>query len=455
VARLASNNAIAAAPPAHADRADGLARLKTLASPYVGIVRRVHENARAPDEARMAVMISQMATAAPTVGSPHEATGGGADYDVDAALTAALGEGVERYAGLCVPRSGVVVGTASELGPRAVRPERFALHSEDQYAELGFPFEPFTSDTRVRWVKGWSIPDGSKVLLPLQLVYLTRHQTSSPTEPPIGQGSSNGMALGVSSEEATLRGLLELIERDALILTWTNRLSFPRLDWSRDEELVERDRRHFTPTGLRYEVLDLSVFTGVPTALALILGSGDTPVIWGIGAACRPTMAEAWDKALRECFQTRALLKLDLIEDSERCMIEADEVRGVSDHAFFYARAENHAKLDFLVSSEETRDIREIPGVEGDGPAEQIVSIARRLKSQNVYAYAADVTSPDVEDAGLRVVHVLSPELLPISFPHLQRFLGGSRLYEAAYELGLLDRPQTEADMNSLPHPFP
>jgi len=128
------------------------------------------------------------------------------------------------------------------FGPKAVRPERFALHSDDQYAEEDFPFVPFTSDTRVRWVKGWSIPDREEVYLPLQLVYLTRPETAVPGEALIGQGSSNGMALGVSIEEATLRGLLELIERDALILTWTNRLAHPRLDWSRDE-VLGRPRR--------------------------------------------------------------------------------------------------------------------------------------------------------------------------------------------------------------------
>ena len=452
--RLAGQTDRGAGKPG-ADRADGLARLKTLVSPYTGVVRRVHENGRARDEARMTVIISQMATAAPTIGSRFEPTGGGADYAIENALAAALGEGVERYAGTCLPQSDVVFATASEIGPKAVRPERFALHSDDQYAEDDFPFVPFTSDTRVRWVKGWSIPDRDEAYLPLQLVYLTRPETAVPGEALIGQGSSNGMALGVSTEDATLRGLLELIERDALILTWTNRLAHPRLDWSRDEVLADRDARHFAPTGLRYEVLDLSVFFGVPTTLGLILGSGDTPVVWGIGAACKPTMAEAWDKALRECFQTRALLRLDLIENPESCSVQADDVRSISDHAFFYARAENHPELDFLVSSEQTRDTRDVPAVEGDRPCEQIEAIAGRLEARDAFAYAVDVTTPDVEDAGLRVVHVLSPELLPISFPHRQRFLGGRRLYGAAHQLGLCDRPFAYADLNHLPHPFP
>jgi hypothetical protein len=35
------------------------------------------------------------------------------------------------------------------------------------------------------------------------------------------------------------------------------------------------------------------------------------------------------------------------------------------------------------------------------------------------------------------------------------RFLGGSRLYEAAYEVGLVPRRLDVGDLNPDPHPFP
>ena len=75
--------------------------------------------------------------------------------------------------------------------------------------------------------------------------------------------------------------------------------------------------------------------------------------------------------------------------------------------------------------------------------------------AHGVSAYAVDVTSPDVQSAGFHVVRVIAPELCQLDVIERARFLGGFRLYEAAYEAGLVERPMTLADLNPDPHPFP
>lgn len=440
---------------------DGLKRLKSFVSPYTGVVRSVHEILRAPDDARMALVGCQIAPGEPTTGSTFELDAAGAHYEPDRAVAAALGEALERYAGTCLPTADVVLATASELGPNAVQPDRWTLFSEAQYAEPDFPFEPFGNETKVRWVKARSIPDGTEVYVPLQLAYMVGLDHRVPGEAPIAHGSTSGMALAIDREDAVLRGLLELIERDAVMLTWACRLVLPRLDWSGDDELVQRERRHFAPTGLTYHVVDLSAFFGVPTALALMLRTGTIPTdgpdaaLWGIGAASAPAMRDAWDKALRESFQTRAALRVDLLARPERCRLGPMEIEDPRDHVYFYARTENQAKLDFLVRSEQVRDIRTVPVLEGDDPSTLTDAIARRLEARGAAAYVVDITPPDLAEAGLHVVHVLSPELQPIDFPHRLRFQGGRRLYEAAVELGLREHPMAAADLNPDPHPFP
>ena len=46
------------------------------------------------------------------------------------------------------------------------------------------------------------------------------------------------MACGATLEEAILSGLLELVERDAFLIAWYNRLSLPLVDWSARSALV-------------------------------------------------------------------------------------------------------------------------------------------------------------------------------------------------------------------------
>jgi ribosomal protein S12 methylthiotransferase accessory factor len=86
---------------------------------------------------------------------------------------------------------------------------------------------------------------------------------------------------------------------------------------------------------------------------------------------------------------------------------------------------------------------------------ELIEAVCGRLSAHGISAYAVDVTSPDVAAAGLSVVHVLAPELCQLDVVAGCRFLGGRRLYEAAFEAGFVPRPLGSDDLNPDPHPCP
>ena len=67
------------------------------------------------------------------------------------------------------------------------------------------------------------------MLLPAQLVFLE----APPGDPHVAVPTSNGLACGTNaSTTPSLAGLLEVVERDAFMLVWSNRLSLPlsRLD---------------------------------------------------------------------------------------------------------------------------------------------------------------------------------------------------------------------------------
>ena len=103
----------------------------------------------------------------------------------------------------------------------------------------------------------------------------------------------------------------------------------------------------------------------------------------------------------------------------------------------------------------ERRPTAEVPPLEGENVLELIEAVTRRLGERGVSAFAVDVTSPDVRSAGLHVVHVVAPELCALDVVEGARFLGGRRMYEAAFEAGLVPRPLRPADLNPDPHPFP
>lgn len=431
-----------------------LPRLRSFVSPYTGVIRSLSETLAAPDEHRLISIGCQLADARPTIGETLDWYTGSEHWRREQAEAAAIGEALERYAGSYVPEDELIVGSAEELGAASVEPHRFALFSDAQYAASGFGFQRFASDTVVSWVDGFSLPDGRRALLPAQLVYMPWRRRVV-NEAKIGHATSSGLACGPTLEEAILTGLLEVVERDAFMLVWRNRLSLPLLDWSEDDELARIDRRYFACTGLRYSAVDLSPFFGIPGVLGVVHGRPGELGALGVGAASAPTVAVAWRKALAEAFSVQRWVRDLAFEEPDRLDCPAEAIATFDAHTLYYASEDRAGRAAFLDASPERRATREVRPLDGVNVLELIRSVTRRLEARGASAYAVEVTSPDVLVAGLRVVHVVAPELCPLDVVEGACFLGGRRMCAAAFEAGLATRPFEPSELNQDPHPFP
>jgi ribosomal protein S12 methylthiotransferase accessory factor len=430
-----------------------LARLRTFVSPFTGVVHGVDEMLAAPDEHRLITIACEIADGRPTVGGPVEAYTASEHPLREAAEAAAIGEGLERYSAAFVPSDRLVVGSAEEL-PGAVDPARFALFHETQFAHPAFPFRPFRRETIVSWVAGFALPGRVPAYLPAQLVFLAWGRRA-PGEEHITYATSSGLACASTLEEALLAGILEQIERDAVMLAWYDRLSLPLLDWTHDRELLRLDARYFAPTGLRYSAVDLSAFFGIPTVLGVVHGVPGFLGALGIGASCAPTVAVAWRKALAEAFAVQRWVRDRALERPEEVERPAPEIQSFDGHTMFYAHPDRAERAAFLDGSPDRRDTRDVARLEGSTVRQRLEAVSDRLAQRRVSAYAVDVTSPDVRSAGFHVVRVIAPELCQLDVVERARFLGGSRLYEAAHEAGLVPRRLGVRDLNPDPHPFP
>ena len=125
------------------------------------------------------------------------------------------------------------------------------------------------------------------------------------------------------------------------------------------------------------------------------------------------------------------------------------------EHMLFYADDTNARLAGFLHASRRRTPARRVPRLAEGGPREVLDDLVARLARKGVSAYAVDVTAPDVETLGLHVARVIAPELCPLDVVHAARYLGGRRLYEAAFEAGLVPRALGSDDLNPDPHPFP
>ncbi|MFN9805586.1 MAG: YcaO-like family protein [Betaproteobacteria bacterium] len=135
------------------------------------------------------------------------------------ALRKATAEAIERE-GFREPRS-LVKGTLDSVRG-ALDPRLFIQYSKAQYRHLAFPYRPFDPSAEYYWVKGRNLLTDKSVRVVADLVYARASLLSLGLEPgrPLTQVTSSGCAAGITDDEAVLRALLEIIERDAFMRHW-------------------------------------------------------------------------------------------------------------------------------------------------------------------------------------------------------------------------------------------
>lgn len=326
------------------------------------------------------------------------------------AILSAVGEAVERYAPSLPEAEKLVWARPADLAGDILDPREFPLYEPESYARPGFGFAAFDRRTDHPWVRGTWLGTGRPVWVPAVFTYLA--MTLLP-EHLICQGTSNGLAAGVDAESATVRAVLELVERDAMMAAWLTGAKgrFVELDDTLDPDLsaiVDALRTQ----GVTVEVYLLPTSTYGVTAAALALGDGKRRpgATLGLGADRSPRAAIR--AAVLELAQTASHLAGLMRE--RPVPKRPEDVREMLDHAAYYFPLDRVAAFDRLRcgGTSRLRDLRE-PVAESS-----VTDLAHVLGAAKVRVAVVDVTSADVATGPFRVVRAVSPDLQPISYGH-------------------------------------
>lgn len=378
------------------------------------------------------------------------------------AETVAFFEALERYASL-EPRGRrlVVRGTLAALRDDALDPRRLGMPDPALAARQPGHRKAFSDDLEVSWVWGYSFAQARPILVPAQCVYYGRGLSESNR---FVHESSNGAASGASLQEATLYGILEIMERDAFLMAWYGQLPLREIvaDGAHNREigfLIDKAEAH----GYRVHLFDMTMDLGVTAVWGLAVSPDDDRPKSFSAAAAHPDPEQAVLGALREVVPD-ALLYQRKDEHTDQALREmlrdAGKVRSLDDHVALYTLPEAFERLSFLFSGDRARlaevapDWRERwarPTIDGS-----LAMLLAHLAGQGLDVIAVDLTAPEQRELGLRSVKVLIPGTLPMTFGALQRRTWGlPRLLEVPARLGRWSRPRTYDELDFHPHPFP
>jgi ribosomal protein S12 methylthiotransferase accessory factor len=378
-------------------------------------------------------------------------------------------EAVERYGGM-VPggRRGVVRASFADVRDTAVDPRTLGLYPAERYDEPGFAFQPFEVDRVCRWVWGFSFARAAPILIPQAYAYYRAHATDR-GDPSFAYEISNGCALGSCLEEAILYGILEVVERDAFLLTWYARLPATQIDLSsaRDRSIPMLAKVIEAEMGYRLHAFDITMEHRIPAVWVLAVSSsgGDRPALaCSAGAHLDPEQAASG--ALSELGPILADLVSRYTEIAERGRAMAGDsalVTTMDDHSVLYTSREAAPRLDFLARSAPSRSFAELEQRCGTADAfrhadltEDLAGAVGRLRAHGLDVIVVDQTTPEHRLGRFSCVKVIVPGTLPMTFGQANRRVHGlPRLFEVPRLLGYRDQPLSPEDINPHPHPFP
>ena len=369
------------------------------------------------------------------------------------ARTGAICKALERYCGSRIDAGRIRRAGFNALGEDAIAPPEFVLYSEAQYATRYFPHRRWSPEDQIGWVSGQELPDGVPVLVPATFVYMTR--TPEQDEDVVQPVTSSGMAAAPDLDTAVLNGLYELIERDAFLIHWMNRLPAPELEYGADCGLAGSIRAHYAQFGVELKVFDIS--TDLPPYVMMAIARDQTPdgpaTLVGLGCHLDPGVALL--KASMEICQARPGHVRRYRESRPRERLKSySDVRSVEDHGQFAAIPENLSEFDFLLKNGRREKLAGLPARTGGAVQPDLARCVAALREAGCRPVFVDVTTEDVAGYGLKVVRALATGLQPMHFGYAQERRGGMRLFDLPCRMGLASGPRAEAELNPCPHPL-
>ena len=436
----------------HADGPPLFSLKSSLVSPRFGIVKELSPVEADPTEPGRPFVIH--AALANHRFLPDDQAGqfsaSGKGFTVERASERALGEAVERYSASFWWPEEIRRARRTDLPGRTLDPRALVLYDPAQYHDL--PYPPYRDDSMLGWVQAHSLTRGDSIWIPALSAFLTYPATEQEL---LWPATSNGLAAGPTLADAVLGAALEVIERDAVMIGWLNRVYRERWEASSHpspeiRELVEAYRRRGVEVGLFRMPTDVEE---VYVFLAIARQPHARPAaVVGLGADY--DAATAAGKAIAEIAQVRPALRRKLRREETRQRLDELHrdprlVTSLHDHDLLYAHEASLPKLDFLFSG--SVSVSEWPEKGTASTIADLVTALGRCGHELIYC---NLTVPDMERFNLFTARAIIPGFQPIDFGWKERRLGGPRIYELPVTLGLLRQPNTLETLNPDPHPI-
>ena len=376
----------------------------------------------------------------------HETMGGaGADLSSEKAWIRAVMEGAERYATMAYSQDEFVTASADELGNQALDMDLIPRCSDREYSNPRCPLVRPDKTKKIRWVKGFSLTDRQELFVPAVMTHLYFRPLQQDR---YWHGITTGVAAHNSFEAAALGAICEMVERDAIAITWLAKLSLPKIEFSKPlPSALMPNFNQLNKSLVKQTFFDATSDFGIPTVYTVQCLDGHPNMSQYVNCATEFNAVRACAKTIREAAPARFVFN-----NGVKYPQNVDDFLALHDGASYLGRPEKRHEFDFLLNSKRNIQLNDIASWKEESDKIKLKKVLEIFRSKNMNIVAVDLTTDELRELGIWVIRVVIPGLVPMSPVHRARFLGHPRLYSYPKSMGF--GSLCEDDINPAPQPF-
>ncbi len=377
----------------------------------------------------------------------NESGAAGVSFNKKRAFLKALGETVERYS-LSGNNNKKFINESYERLTSLHKP---AINLKEVTPILDKETQcKKAAKAKIHWIRGKSLMSNKDVLIPAQLIYVPYVYQHS--EPALRFPISTGAAAGASLEGALYRGICEVIERDAFMIHYLNKLSSPRVNLSSlKNAIINNVLRLYRRYNLELYIFDITTDLKVPVFAAITIDKT------GIGPAVSVGLKAGFDietdiiGAIEESLMVRSWARDKFIQGGKKHK-DKENIISLEDRESFWFPVSVIKYLDFWLKSKSSKKLDLSYKKDLDG--NYFKKIIQVLKTENIEAFYTDITDNEIKKYGLLAIKTVIPKLQPLYLDERDSYLKLDRLFSAPVRMGFLSIPNRINQLNKIPHPF-
>lgn len=332
----------------------------------------------------------------------NEAYGQGSALNTTVAKIKATAEFLERLA-ISNPQKRDISIKAYEPDLCA-NPNMFLHYSNAQINLHGQRYRGSKNDV-YRWVNAVNHLTGSKILVPAQLVYISKLFSSEPEIAP--EQITTGAALGGSIKKTFESGFLEVVERDAFMLSYLTKRKLTKVNHfpGSIDNMINYLKRYY----LDVFVFDITTDLQIPVFMTIVVDKrGFGPGI-SVGLKSGFDIEHVIFGSIMEAIQPRRQARFNKDTTTNFKFPKEQEVDSMQARYFYWYPTGMIKNLNFMLKCKKIVNFNNLSNY-----VSSVEEGVRQLKDREYHIFYVDMTLNEIKKAGFVAGKVLIPELQPL-----------------------------------------